>query len=117
MLDRRGRQLQVALSFVDMRPAPSDAALGALRSWLDSWAGIGAVAAGMAHQGFDLPLARDDARGCRATFYASGMEQSVTSTTGSAFEPSPWRATQRAALQASDTSSSPLGHLAAAAPS
>ncbi len=48
MLDRRGRQLQV-----------------------------GTVTAGMAHQGYDLQLTRYDARGWRATFYASGMERSV----------------------------------------
>jgi hypothetical protein len=62
MLDRRGRQLPVAISFVDIRPAPSDAALGALRSWLDSWAGIGAVTAGIAHQ-LAVSLAYDPARG------------------------------------------------------
>ncbi len=47
-----------------------------------------------------LQLTRDDARGWRATFDASGMEHSITGAIGSAFEPSPWRATQRAALQA-----------------
>jgi hypothetical protein len=62
MLDRRGRPLPVALSFVDMRPAPSDAALGALRPWLGSWAGIGAVTAGIAHQ-LAVSLACDPARG------------------------------------------------------
>ncbi len=49
---------------------------------------------------WDLQLTRYDARGWRATFFASGMEYSVTGAIGSAFEPSPWRATQRAALQA-----------------
>ncbi len=100
MLDRRGRQLRVAPWFLELRPAPADAALAALRSWLDSWTGIGAVTVGMAHQGYDLQLTRYDARGWRATFYASGMEHSITGAIGSAFEPSPWRATQRAALQA-----------------
>jgi hypothetical protein len=100
MRDRRGRQLQVAVWFLELRPAPADAALAALRSWMDSWAGIGAVTAGMAYQGYDLQLTRYDARGWRATFYASGMEHSITGAIGSAFEPSPWRATQRAALQA-----------------
>jgi murein DD-endopeptidase MepM/ murein hydrolase activator NlpD len=28
----------------------------ALRIWLDSWSGIGRIAVGMAHQGFDLQL-------------------------------------------------------------
>jgi hypothetical protein len=32
--------------------------LGALRSWLDSWRGIGDVERGMARQGFDLQFTR-----------------------------------------------------------
>jgi hypothetical protein len=66
---------------------------------MDSWRGIGAVAVGMAHQDYDLQLTRYDARGWRATFYVSGMEHSLTKFVGLAFEPSPWRARQRAALQ------------------
>ncbi len=49
------------------------------RPLLDSWTGIGAVVSGKAYQGYDLQLTRYDARGWRATFYASGMELSVTS--------------------------------------
>jgi hypothetical protein len=74
--------------------------LVALRSWLNSWTGIGAVAVGMAHQDYDLQLTGYDARGWRATFYVSGMEHSLTKFVGSAFESSPWPATQRAALEA-----------------
>jgi hypothetical protein len=40
-----------------------EGALHALRTWLDSWAGIGRIAVGMAHQGFDLQLTRYDERG------------------------------------------------------
>jgi hypothetical protein len=43
--------------------------LHALRSWLDSWPGIGAVVVGIAHQGYDLQLTRYDEQGWRATFY------------------------------------------------
>jgi hypothetical protein len=40
-------------------PRPSyDRALWALRTWLDSWSGIGRIAVGMAHQGFALQLTR-----------------------------------------------------------
>ena len=74
--------------------------LAALRSWLDSWRGIGAVERGMAHQGFDLQLTRYDEKGWRATFYTTGMEHSPTSATGAAWERTPWRATQRAAWEA-----------------
>jgi hypothetical protein len=55
--------------------------LWALRTWFDSWAGIGYIAVGMARQGFDLQLMRYDERGWRATFYTTGMEHSPTSAT------------------------------------
>ena len=44
-----------------------DRALHALRSWLDSWSGVGHVAVGMARQGYDLQLTRYDEKGWRAT--------------------------------------------------
>ena len=82
-------------------PRPSDdRALWALRTWLDSWSGIGHVAVGMAHQGFDLQLTRYDERGWRATFYTTGMEHSPTSATGTGWESTPWHATQQAAWEA-----------------
>jgi hypothetical protein len=63
MLDRRGRLLQAAVGFVTL-PMPSyDRSLWALRTWLDSWSGIGRVAAGMHRQGFDLQLTLYDERG------------------------------------------------------
>jgi len=49
-----------------------DLALYALRSWLNSWSGIGHVAVGMHRQGFDLQLTQYDERGWRATFYTQG---------------------------------------------
>ena len=70
--------------------------LGALRSWLNSWRGVGDVVHGMARQGFDLQLTRYDERGWRATFY-------ITSATASAWERTPWQATQRAAWRALKT--------------
>jgi hypothetical protein len=51
----------------------------------------------MAHQGYDLQLTRYDERGWRATFYTTGIEHSPTSATGTGWERTPWRATQRAA--------------------
>jgi len=76
-----------------------DHALHALRSCL-SWSGIGRIAVGMAHQGFDLQLTHYDERGWRATFYTTGMEHSPTNASGTAWERTPWRATQRAAWEA-----------------
>ena len=98
MAERLGRLLLVTLEAArlqaDAHPLP------ALRAWLDSWRGIGDVERGMARQGYDLQLTRYDERGWRATFYTSGMEHSATSATGSAREPTPWHATQRAAWEA-----------------
>ena len=68
MLDQRGRLLVAALGFAGL-PHPSyDCALWALRTWLDSWSGIGRIAVGMTRQGLDLQLTRYDERGWRATF-------------------------------------------------
>ena len=74
--------------------------LGALRSWLNSWRGLGAIERGMARQGYDLQLTRYDERGWRATFYTAGMGHSPTSATGTGWEHTPWHATQRAAWEA-----------------
>jgi hypothetical protein len=54
----------------------------------------------MARQGYDLQLTRYDKRGWRAMFYTTGMEHSPTSATGTAWERTPWHATQRAAWEA-----------------
>ena len=54
----------------------------------------------MHRQGYDLQLTQYDERGWRATFYASGIEHSPTSATGTAWERMPWHATQRAAWEA-----------------
>ncbi|PYO15296.1 MAG: hypothetical protein DMD75_03185 [Candidatus Rokuibacteriota bacterium] len=49
----------------------------------------GAVAVGMARQGYDLQLTRYDEKGWRATFYTTGMEHSPTSATGTGWERTP----------------------------
>ena len=71
MTDRRSRLLIAALGFAGL-PRPSyDRTIWALRTWLDSWAGIGRIAVGMARQGFDLQLTRYDERdGHRMGAYA-----------------------------------------------
>jgi hypothetical protein len=100
MESRRRALLTSALGFAlldfDTPPPP----VRALHAWLSTWSGIGHVSHGMARQGYDLSLTRYDALGWRATFYASGVEHSATSATGSAFEPSPFRAVQAAAWRA-----------------
>ena len=98
MTDRLGRLLLVTLEAGHVNAQLP--VLEVLRSWLDSWRGIGAVERGMAHQGFDLQLTRYDDRGWRATFYTSGMEYSPTSATGTGWEPTAWHAVQAAARDA-----------------
>jgi hypothetical protein len=83
-----------ALGFAGYSLPSYDRALHALRSWLDSWSGIGHVAVGMARQGYDLQLTRYDEKGWRATFYTTGMEHSPTSATGTGWERTPWRAAE-----------------------
>jgi hypothetical protein len=102
MLDRRGRLLLTTLAFAGLRPEAGGTAteIETLRRWLDSWPGVGAVVAGMAHQGYDVQLTRYDERGWRATFYPTGMEHSATSATGSAWERTPWHAVRGAAWNA-----------------
>ena len=100
MLDQRGRLLMAALGFAGCSMLSYDRALHALRTWLDSWPGVGHVAVGMHRQGFDLQLTQYDDRGWCATFYTTGMEHSPTSATGTAWERTPWHATQRAAWDA-----------------
>jgi hypothetical protein len=89
-----------ALGFAGLSRPSYDRSLWALRTWLDSWAGIGRIAVGMARQGVDLQLTRYDEKGWRATFYTTGMEHSPTSATGTGWELTPWHATQRAAREA-----------------
>ena len=63
----------------------------------------------MANQGFDLQLTRYDEKRWRATFYTTGMEHSPTSATDTGWEPTPWRAVQRAAWDALNKAESTEG--------
>jgi hypothetical protein len=99
--DRIGRLLLVTLEAA--RVDADLPVLGALRSWLNSWRGIGDVERGMARQGFDLQLTRYDEKGWRATFYTTGMEHSITSATASAWERTPWHAVQGAGAGRAET--------------
>jgi len=99
MTNPRARLMLATLGFLRLDGQLSPV-LHALHRWLDTWRGIGDIAVGMARQGYDLQLTRYDERGWRATFYMTGMEHSLTSATGSAWEPTPWRAVQRAAWEA-----------------
>jgi hypothetical protein len=58
VLDQRGQLLRAAVGFAGCSMPSYDRALHALRTWLDSWSGIGHVTVGMARQGYDLRLTR-----------------------------------------------------------
>ena len=73
-----------------------DRALHALRSWLDSWAGIGHVAVGMARQGYDLQLTRYDEKLAGHVLHDRGSILRPGAT-GTGWELTPWHAVQRAA--------------------
>ena len=60
-----------------------------LRSWLDSWPGIGHVAVGMHRREFDLQLTEYDERGRRASFYTTPKEHSLACATGTGWERTP----------------------------
>jgi hypothetical protein len=92
------------LGFAALSRIPADMAptFQALHRWLDSWRGIGDLEVGMHRQGYDFYLARYADEGRRCTFFTTGNEHSLTSTTGSAWEETPWLAVQRAAARALD---------------
>jgi hypothetical protein len=63
VLDQRGQLLRAAVGFAGCSMPSYDRALWTLRTWLDSWAGIGHVAVEMHRQGDDLQLTQyDDSR-------------------------------------------------------
>jgi hypothetical protein len=90
---QRARLLRAAVGFALVPPTEPE--LLCCIAGLTLWSGIGHVAVGMAHQGYDLQLTRYNERGWRATFYTTGMEHSPTSATGTGWEPTPWHATRR----------------------
>jgi hypothetical protein len=51
-------------------------------------------------QDYDLELTDIDGPAWRATFFVTGLEDSLTSLTGTASEPTPWRVVQVAAWNA-----------------
>jgi hypothetical protein len=88
--------LVAALGFVDLQWRYKPAAVGALERWLHSWRGVGDILAGMTAQGFNVEL-REFPAAWRANFYSTGIAHSIV--VGSAWEPTPWRAVQRAAWE------------------
>jgi hypothetical protein len=69
-----------------------------MHDWLDNWSGLGLIVAGMTPQGWDLQLTAYAARDWRDNFFLVGIAHFIVG--GSAWEPTPWRAVQRAAWEA-----------------
>jgi len=89
-------RLRAALAAVLVTAQAPELAL--VHRWLDTWSGVGAVAAGMHRQGWDLQLTEYGDGHWRATFFVTGVAHSIVG--GSAWEEGPWAAVQRAAWAA-----------------
>jgi hypothetical protein len=89
-LDARGRRLHAALAAVLVRDRARE--LDLVHQWLDTWSGVWLIVVGMEWRGWDLQLT---AYGWRANFFPAWIAHSIVG--GSAWEPTPWRAVQRAA--------------------
>jgi hypothetical protein len=96
-VDRRGRLLLVTLEAARLR---TDAhPLPALRSWLDSWNGLGAVVTGMERHGYDASLIRYP-EGWRAAFLPRDHTTRPWVGQVLSFHATPWPAIQSAARDA-----------------
>lgn len=94
-LEQRRARLTAALR--TLRDEPASPAGQKLARWLHTWRGLGAVAEGMAAQGYDLEL-QQYPRGWVARFYAA--TSSHASPAGTGWGAVPWEAVQEAARQA-----------------
>jgi hypothetical protein len=100
-LDRRRAALVTALAATQLDTPPEfrHEGVDAVKAWLGTWNGLGAAIVGMVRQGYDLDLTCFEGRAWRASFYRAGRIHSATWDSGSAFEPSPFMAVQKAALE------------------
>ena len=90
--DRQRRNLTAVLGFLQLPPKSLELRL--LHEWGDSWGGVGALVAGL----YDIHLTQYGDNTWRATFYVTGLAHSILG--GSAWEPTVWRAVQRAGWDA-----------------
>jgi hypothetical protein len=97
-LDRRRSALVTALAATQLDTPPSFGHTGveAVKTWLNTWSGLGIVIVGMARQGYDLEL-RQFPHGWSAAFYPGGIAHSIVH--GAGWGAAPWAAVQKAALE------------------
>jgi hypothetical protein len=72
--------------------------LALIHGWLHNWHGVALLALGLHRIGYDLDLRQYGDGHWRATFYVTGIAHSILG--GSAWEPTVWRAIQRAGWDA-----------------
>ena len=94
-LDARGRRLRAALAAVLVRAQAPELTL--VHRWLDSWAGIGLIVVGMAHQGCQVSLGEHGTARWIAVFNRAGGGHEPVVAAGTAQEATAWQAVQRAA--------------------
>ena len=90
------RRLRAALAAVLVQADAPELAL--VYRWLDNWRGVGLLAVGLHRVGYDLDLRQYGDGHWRATFYVTGIAHSILG--GSAWEPTVWRAVQKAGWDA-----------------
>ena len=95
-LSPAGRRLRAALAAVLVHADEPELRL--VHRWLDSWRGVGLLAVGLHRTGYDLDLRQYGDGPWRASFYVTGLTHSILG--GSAWEPTVWRAVQRAGWDA-----------------
>ena len=88
-----GRRLRAALAAVLVHDVAPELRL--VHRWLDGWRGVGAIAAGMQRQGFDLQMT-EYPQGWRVNFRRRGADDVV----GSGWHSLAWVAMQQAAWAA-----------------
>ena len=96
LTEQRRSLLRAALGFAILEPRAPEFTL--VHDWLETWSGIGLMIVGMHRQGWDVQLTEYGDGHWRATFYVTRQAHSIVG--GSAWEPAPWTAVQRAAWEA-----------------
>lgn len=92
----RRTTLTDALAFAQLPPRAPELQL--LHRYLDSWRSVGDIVGGMHRAGSDAQLTQYGDGYWRATFYVTGHAHFIVG--GSAWEPTAWRAVQKAAYEA-----------------
>ena len=96
--DQRRPNLTAVLGFLLILLFPEAPELRLLHKWADAWSAVGAIVASLHRTGYDLDLRQYGDGHWRATFYVTGLADSILG--GSAWEATVWRAVQRAGGEA-----------------